>query len=264
MYRILFFAILIANVSQGQPLKAIRLPCTQESLEREQPSLCAIVLDGNISTARQFQATQQSKPKDKVESLLLENSIKEPFATAQGDNNETKYKLGQGQAGGEVFLVVPWDQRLPKYVRKNYFTEEGLLNDLKGIEFLRSLQLKNFAVVKVLQQATAKTLELNYVEGKTINSILIDPRLPESTKSSLRLRFNQMLDQIYQMIFSNPQVVSIERITIQELEGASRALKFQLKAPTAINPQNLIHLIIKSDNIIVDKLTGELVIIDPF
>jgi hypothetical protein len=133
------------------------------------PGFAALVLDTNISTALR---TRNFEPPNPVRVQTASGQASEVPAWAvkplAADARESVYPLGQGQAGGKVSKVVPWDGS-KSYVRKEYFTEISFENDVRGLSLLREIfgQRSTVKVAEVLKVKPPKTLHPNVESSAT-------------------------------------------------------------------------------------------------
>lgn len=185
---------------------------------------------------------------------------------ADADRSADIYHLGSGIAGGDVYRVVPRDKRLPSYVRKDYFVESGLVNDLRALAQLRALPPDAFPIriVRTLKEfPEKKRLHIEDVPGRTLNDVLLDPALPASLRESLKNRYLDAIARLEQAIAKLPGASRPNQRDFRDLKGMPRALLFSITRNDGRGTSR-IDIMLKSDNIIVDPETFELTLIDPF
>lgn len=169
-------------------------------------------------------------------------------STAQHDI----YFLGAGEMGGRVLRFIPHDPIQNSYIRKNYFEETQMISDAIALPLLQEI-LVPFPNLKVLQvqKQLDSSLFFEDVRGYALDK-LPDPKAHQKALED----FMSFLDQVQDLADESGNFLDVARF--QE-----HVLWLSMANPNGHFPPE-IDFMLKPDNIIVDHLTGDWVIFDPY
>ena len=173
---------------------------------------------------------------------------------------------GRAGPGGTAYLVRTHSET---YVEKNYFRPERALDDAKSLQLLANAIAEDpdgapFQVVGVRRYDGDRRLELEYVRGRDLHSVLSDPEVSVAVKEHLAETYNRAAKQYLEFLgrhFVRGQVFRVNPgDRIKSAPGLSKPVLTSIRE---ISGGPHLQLSIKPDNFIVDPVTLSLTLIDP-
>ena len=206
-------------------------------------------------------------PCDKLySSLPIEEGTRDLKAEKLDPDHRYHY-LGSG-VNGTVHRISSLNSSRAPWIRKVYNAHTIALNDMIGFEDLQKIaeKSKKFRVVKVERLIAPMNgrptfMMLEDVKGTDLAAIWDNKNIPEELKLDLKKRYREIVDVVEKEITQTKDVNSIYRMRVSS--GVDNLI-LELKNENIPLQNNLQHIIIKPDNILLEADTRELVLIDPF
>ena len=192
-----------------------------------------------------------------------------------GFERDTVTKLGEGKAGGSVYLITPADGSAP-YVLKDYhfWGPASANNDRIGLDMLGKLlkpepgKPQELRAIRFIDFYDPQRLELEYVAGQDLAAL--STNLTPTQFAQLRVEYVRRLRMLESKFKQSPgpsfpphtyQVVKVRYPRIEN-PNSLPSIELRLMSPDPHAQPGTVMITITPQNVILTK-DGEFVIIDP-
>lgn len=198
----------------------------------------------------------------------LESGVEVRLLSDGAQNLASKGNMGQ------IYVIDPNGSN--PYVLKVYTTEWHMRSDLDTLSFLRKcLQTRNSKSDFLVVDAAIfekNTLRLSYTRGRDLEHLLSDPEIPHSLKVRLTHLYRDRLERLARQIKLEAPTESELFIetdpSLKSIDDEGRLVPLRMAIlpvhHSGIETTSEVRILIKPRQVIVDPVSLEMTIVDPY
>lgn len=240
----------------------LNLPSQDSNFIERRENECLNAISSHVSDRPHFDIAQGDL--DLSRDGFWQRFIRENGEVILGlkSNEYTASYLGQGMAGGRVYLIRDKASADNPFVLKIYNSPQSLDNDIQAFDFIESLILNSKVPLKIAQRERLGSIyiKLQYIPGQTAQAILAErEHKGTSYREDIKNQLTNLFRAFYNRLYDSAHIDKIRIVANDQF-----IFRFNVIQPLPNFEGHRVQIFLKTDNIMVDTYTLDLWLIDPF